>query len=193
MRLLEMDPSSFKVELAEYAVIFYISYKLITYIQRLFFHPLSKFPGPKIAAASKLYEFYWDSYKHGRLWAKLPELHRRYGEYLTLVATLTHGYLGPIIRIGPNEIHVEDSQYFDTIFGFRPLNKEALTAKEFGINHALFGVEDYKTYTKKRAAFGDAFSRSKLFKIQDQINKDIENGCAWVEEQSKDGGPVDLA
>jgi hypothetical protein len=107
--------------------------------------------------------------------------------------TPTQSYLGPIIRIGPNEIHIEDSQYFDTIFGFRPLNKEALTAKEFGINHALFGVEDYKTYTKKRAAFGDAFSRSKLFKIQDQINKDIENGCAWVEEQSKDGGPVDLA
>jgi hypothetical protein len=88
MRLPDMDLSSFKVELAEYAVIFYISYKVITFIQRLFFHPLSKFPGPKIAAASKLYEFYWDSYKHGRLWAKLPELHRRYGECMNLVAIL---------------------------------------------------------------------------------------------------------
>lgn len=80
MRLPEMDPSGFKVKLAEYAVIFYITYKVFTYIQRLYFHPLSKFPGPKIAAASKLYEFYWDSYQHGRLWAKLPELHRHYGE-----------------------------------------------------------------------------------------------------------------
>lgn len=88
MRLPEMDQSSFKVRVAEYAVIFYISYKIITYIQRLYFHPLSKFPGPKIAAASKLYEFYWDSYQHGRLWAKLPELHKRYGEYFTLVAFL---------------------------------------------------------------------------------------------------------
>jgi hypothetical protein len=83
-----MGSSSFKVKLAEYAVIFYISYKIITYIQRLYFHPLSKFPGPKIAAASKLYEFYWDSYQHGRLWAKLPELHQRYGECLALVALL---------------------------------------------------------------------------------------------------------
>ncbi|KAF4438615.1 trichodiene oxygenase cytochrome P450 [Fusarium acutatum] len=84
---------------------------------------------------------------------------------------------GPIVRIGPNEVHIEDSEYFDTIFGFRPLNKEAMTAKEFGINHALFGVEDYKTYVKKRAAFGNAFSRTKLSKIQDQINDEIQKGC----------------
>ncbi|KAF5698022.1 cytochrome P450 monooxygenase [Fusarium globosum] len=167
-----------RTKLFQYAVIFFVSFKLITYLQRLFFHPLSKFPGPRICAASRLYEFYWDSYQHGRLWAKLPDLHRRYG---------------PIVRIGPNEVHIEDSEYFDTIFGFRPLNKEAMTAKEFGINHALFGVEDYKTYVKKRAAFGNAFSRTKLSKIQDQINEEIQKGCTWVEDNSKDGSPVDLA
>ncbi|RBQ73696.1 hypothetical protein FVER14953_10960 [Fusarium verticillioides] len=68
-----------------------------------------------------------------------------------------------------------------------------MTAKEFGIDHALFGVEDYKTYVKKRAAFGNAFSRTKLSKIQDQINEEIQKGCIWVEDNSKDGGPVDLA
>ncbi|KAL9560971.1 hypothetical protein ACKAV7_014887 [Fusarium commune] len=63
---------------------------------------------------------------------------------------------------------------------FALLNKEAMTAKEFGINHALFGVEDYKTYVKKRAAFGNAFSRTKLSKIQDQINEEIQKGCTWL-------------
>jgi hypothetical protein len=106
---------------------------------------------------------------------------------------LSDKHPGPIVRIGPNEIHIEDSEYFDTIFGFRPLNKEAMTAKEFGINHALFGVEDYKTYVKKRAAFGNAFSRTKLSKIQDQINEEIQKGCTWIEDNSKNEGPVDLA
>jgi hypothetical protein len=73
------------------------------------------------------------------------------------------------------------------------LNKDAMTAKEFGINYALFGVEDHKTYVKKRAAFGNAFSRTKLSKIQDQINEEIQKGCIWAEDNSKDGGPVDLA
>ncbi|RKK94323.1 hypothetical protein BFJ68_g15199 [Fusarium oxysporum] len=96
--------------------------------------------------------------------------------------TFSDKHPGPVVRIGPNEVHIEDSEYFDTIFGFRPLNKEAMTAKEFGINHALFGVEDYKTYVKKRAAFGNAFSRTRLSKIQDQINEEIQKGCTWVEE-----------
>lgn len=107
--------------------------------------------------------------------------------------TFSDKHPGPVVRIGPNEVHIEDFEYFDTIFGFRPLNKEAMTAKEFGINHALFGVEDYKTYVKKRAAFGNAFSRTRLSKIQDQINEEIQKGCTWVEENSKNGGPVDLA
>ncbi|KAH7215799.1 cytochrome P450 [Fusarium oxysporum] len=107
--------------------------------------------------------------------------------------TFSDKHPGPVVRIGPNEVHIEDSEYLDTIFGFRPLNKEAMTAKEFGINHALFGVEDYKTYVKKRAAFGNAFSRTRLFKIQGQINEEIQKGCTWVEENSKNGGPVDLA
>ncbi|KAK2472469.1 hypothetical protein H9L39_16349 [Fusarium oxysporum f. sp. albedinis] len=177
-RVSDIGSSIDRTKLFQYLVIFFVSFKAITYIQRLFFHPLSKFPGPRICAASRLYEFYWDSYQHGRFWAKLPDLHRRYG---------------PVVRIGPNEVHIEDSEYFDTIFGFRPLNKEAMTAKEFGINHALFGVEDYKTYVKKRAAFGNAFSRTRLSKIQGQINEEIQKGCTWVEENSKNGGPVDLA
>lgn len=107
--------------------------------------------------------------------------------------TFSDKHPGPVVRIGPNEVHIEDSEYFDTVFGFRHLNKEAMTAKEFGINHALFGVEDYKTYVKKRAAFGNAFSRTRLSKIQSQINEEIQKGCTWVEENSKNGGPVDLA
>ncbi|KAF9771295.1 hypothetical protein IL306_011074 [Fusarium sp. DS 682] len=103
------------------------------------------------------------------------------------------GQYGPIVRIGPNELHIEDSEYFDTIFGFRPLNKEAMTAKEFGISHALFGVEDYRTYVKKRAAFGNAFSRTKLSEIQDQINEEIQSGCNWIGGKRKNGEPVDLA
>ncbi|KKY13050.1 putative cytochrome p450 [Diplodia seriata] len=48
-------------------------------IQRLFFHPLASVPGPKLAAASTLYEFYWNAIRGGKLFKRLDEMHEKYG------------------------------------------------------------------------------------------------------------------
>jgi hypothetical protein len=58
-------------------VIYYVS--LIVY--RLYFHPLAKFPGSKLAAASLWYEFYYDVILRGKFVWKLQEMHERYGKY----------------------------------------------------------------------------------------------------------------
>lgn len=50
-------------------------------IYRLYLSPLSKIPGPKLAAATLWYEFYYDVVRKGKLTFKLRELHRRYGMY----------------------------------------------------------------------------------------------------------------
>lgn len=46
---------------------------------RLVFSPLAKFPGPKLAALTLWYEFYYDFIKSGRYTWKIGELHRQYG------------------------------------------------------------------------------------------------------------------
>lgn len=100
---------------------------------------------------------------------------------------------GPIIRLGPNEVHISDSTYFDTLFGFNNLKKNAMAAKQFGISHALFGTEDVKTYQRKRAAFGDAFSRNKALKLKDMVDEHIDKACAKIKESEAKGDTVDLA
>jgi hypothetical protein len=49
-------------------------------IYRLYFHPLAGFPGPKIAAATRWYEFYYDVIKRGKYVYKIEEMHRKYGK-----------------------------------------------------------------------------------------------------------------
>lgn len=46
---------------------------------RLFFHPLSHIPGPRLAALTWWYEFYYDGIKQGRYVFKIQELHKQYG------------------------------------------------------------------------------------------------------------------
>jgi len=47
----------------------------------LFLHPLAKFPGPKLAAISRAYEFYYDAILRGQLPFQLQKLHNTYGEF----------------------------------------------------------------------------------------------------------------
>lgn len=44
-------------------------------------HPLAKFPGPKIAAASYVYEAYYDWILQGRYGRRIEKMHQQYGEY----------------------------------------------------------------------------------------------------------------
>lgn len=48
-------------------------------IYRLYWSPLAKIPGPKLAAATFWYEFYYDVVRRGRYTWKIGELHEEYG------------------------------------------------------------------------------------------------------------------
>lgn len=52
---------------------------VIFVVSRLYFHPLSKFGGPKIAALTRWYEFYHDVICDGTYVKYYPELHLKYG------------------------------------------------------------------------------------------------------------------
>ena len=57
-------------------------HSIATILYRLFFHPLRRFPGPKLAAASKWYEFYFDILKRpgGTFMHEIERMHTIYGE-----------------------------------------------------------------------------------------------------------------
>jgi hypothetical protein len=48
-------------------------------IYRLYFHPLSHIPGPKLAAATHLYEFYYDVCRGGLYLFEIEKMHQQYG------------------------------------------------------------------------------------------------------------------
>ena len=49
-------------------------------IQRLILSPLARFPGPRLAALTNWYEFYYDVVLQGKFTAHIQQLHKRYGK-----------------------------------------------------------------------------------------------------------------
>lgn len=48
-------------------------------IYRVYFSPLSRFPGPKLAALTLWYETYYDVWHRGKFVWKVEQMHKKYG------------------------------------------------------------------------------------------------------------------
>lgn len=62
-----------------YVVCVLLVYTVYGAIYRLFLSPLAKVPGPRLAALTEWYEFYYEVIKRGRYTWKIAELHEKYG------------------------------------------------------------------------------------------------------------------
>lgn len=51
-----------------------------TAIYHLWFSPLAKFPGPKLAASTLLYEFYYEVICSGQYTRQIEKMHEKYGQ-----------------------------------------------------------------------------------------------------------------
>lgn len=60
-------------------IVFSIVYSLYVAYERLYLSHLSSVPGPKLAALTYWYEFYYDVVLNGRFVFKIQELHKIYG------------------------------------------------------------------------------------------------------------------
>jgi hypothetical protein len=49
-------------------------------VHRLYLGPLARFPGPKLAALTNWYEFYYDVVRQGEFTWQIQKLHKEYGE-----------------------------------------------------------------------------------------------------------------
>ena len=87
-------------------VVGWLLYALIRVVYNFFFHPLSRFPGPRGAACTRWWLAYMELGKGVSLSTLRAELHQKYGTLSTLLlfdCKIDTGQ-GDIIRISPNEV-----------------------------------------------------------------------------------------
>jgi hypothetical protein len=72
------------------AALAWIGYNFWLVLWRLYLCPLARFPGPKLAAVTGWYEFYYDAICHGKYTFEIAKMHEQYGTRL-LWLLHTHG------------------------------------------------------------------------------------------------------
>jgi hypothetical protein len=69
-----------------FIIVALLSSYLALILHRLFFSPIAGFPGPKLAAASGWYEFYYDVLKPGMYIYEIEKMHEKYGSCEVLIS-----------------------------------------------------------------------------------------------------------
>ncbi|KAJ5282252.1 hypothetical protein N7497_012066 [Penicillium chrysogenum] len=154
------------------------AYKGTQVIYRLYFSPLAKFPGPRLAAATSLYEFYFDVIRDGQFMFELNRLHDKYG---------------PILRINPHELHIKDPSYYDTLYG-GPLNKrdKLPSFTQSGLPLSAFETAPHGLHRERRKLLGPFLSTQSVTNLQPLIQEKVDLVCGHLSRRVGTGEFLDL-
>ncbi|RDW59056.1 hypothetical protein BP5796_11980 [Coleophoma crateriformis] len=155
----------------------WVVYVLGQAIHRLYFSPVAKFPGPKLAAVSFWYEFYYDVYLSGQYTFKIARLHEEYG---------------PIIRINPYELHIITPEFYEKLYvaGGKRRHRWGWMTSQFGLDQAMFGTVDHDKHRIRRAALNPFFSKAAVRNLQPIVDDRVAALLRRFQEYQASGEPI---
>ncbi|KAK4222656.1 putative cytochrome P450 E-class, group I [Podospora fimiseda] len=145
---------------------------------RLYLHPLAKFPGPKLAAITRYYEAYYDIIKNGQYIFRIAEMHKKYG---------------PIVRISPYELHINDPFYFEKLYRHEGRwNKYAWAVEAHNAPGGIIFTPDHDQHKARRLPLNSYFSKASVLRRRELIDRKIEKLCSRISEFASTKKPIDL-
>ncbi|KAK6539580.1 hypothetical protein TWF694_009790 [Orbilia ellipsospora] len=157
----------------------YIGFVICRWIYRLSpLHPLAKFPTPsRLACASQWYQFYWNAV--------------RGGVYLFVIEKW-HEELGPIVRVGPNELNINDPAFLNVVYSHKFERYGAFYNGLKGPVDSFMGAPAAEHRVRKRI-FGPLFSVANIQNLEESMRYFIEKLANLVSTTGKNGQGVEIS
>ncbi|RDW58232.1 cytochrome P450-14 [Coleophoma cylindrospora] len=147
-------------------------------VYRLYFSPIAKFPGPRLAAATLWYEFYYDVVQTGQYTFKIQQLHKEYG---------------PIVRISPFELHIDDPEYYEVLYSrSSPRDKYEFFTQQFGNPLSGFGTVPHALHRLRRQPLNEFFSKASISKLEPVLTTMTEKLCSRIDQYKGTGEPLSM-
>lgn len=90
---------------------------------------------------------------------------------------------GPIVRISPTELHINDPDYYDSLYNREGRwEKNPFYVNSFGNTTSGFGTVDHDLHRLRRAAINPFFSKQKVAALQPVIQRLVDKFCRKLEK-----------
>jgi cytochrome P450 len=97
---------------------------------------------------------------------------------------------GPIIRIRPDELHILDPSYYDTLYSrSAKRDKHHIQTQRLGYTSDVFSTAPHDLHRSRRNSLNPFFSRQKIEDYQPVIRGHVEKLCTVI-KQYRDEGKV---
>ncbi|RDW58461.1 hypothetical protein BP5796_12391 [Coleophoma crateriformis] len=154
-----------------------VSYVALGTIKRLYFSPISHFPGPKLAAITFWYQYYFNHILRGKYTYEIERLHREYG---------------PIVRINPHELHIDDTTFYDTLYGGPGTVRDKWEKDSVaGLKDSIFSTMPHDLHKLRRAAIAPYFSLQSARRLQPVIQKAANSVIETLQSRQNSSSVVD--
>lgn len=102
--------------------------------------------------------------------------------------------LGPIIRIGPNELHVSDPEFYDVLYagGAHRRDKDIFAIDGFGLAQSVIASANHDVHRMRRAALNPFFSTQSVTKLEPAIASKIQRFGQAFEDAYRKKVPLNL-
>jgi cytochrome P450 len=152
-------------------------------VYRLYFHPLSRFPGPKFAAASIVWHLLYYSFNDTDALQLWYVLHWTSGNWPHTLAKLHRKY-GDVVRTGPNELSFASAESWKDIYGHAGKGRRSFLKSNFydinGKDPSVFSARDQHEHSTQRKALSAAFSAKALREQEDVIHHYVDLFIAQI-------------
>ena len=163
---------------------------------RLALSPLAGVPGPKLAAVTTLYAAFYDIFYPAQYVFKIKSLHQQYGKLASVRARfITDPYVGPIIRVAPHEVHVNDVEYLDPIYNptTRKRNKYLPNLKGLPLDQSMGAAKNWEIHRMRREAVNPFFSHAKVLNTEELLRVKIQEFCHTIDGFVGSGKSLNLS
>lgn len=102
-----------------------------------------------------------------------------------------HMKYGPIVRISPREVHIDDPDFYEELFT-QKLDKDPWFCTQFGSTISTHTTASADLHRSRRAAISPFFSQAKVTQLQSVVTDKIEKLCRRLRDHQKEGTPANM-